>query len=206
VRRAEVFSDGVFAIAITLLVIELPFEQVREGELSHALGEHWPSFVTFVVSFLTIGIAWLQHSAVFDALGRLDRRVLILNLLFLMGIAFLPFPTALLADYVEQSDDAATAGVVYSGTWLYVTLSLTLLWTYAVRQRLLSDDLEDTAVRGLLRQQWAITGAYAVFTVVALVSPVMTLVLYSLTAVLVLTRSDYAVLGKEPGADIVPPA
>lgn len=204
-RRVEIFSDGVFAIAITLLVLELPFDQVENGQLRHTLGEHWPSFVTFVVSFLTIGIAWLQHSAVFDALGRLDRPVLVLNLFFLMGIAFLPFPTALLGDYVRQSGDSVTAGVVYSSTWLYVTLSLTLLWTYAARRGLVADKVEDSAVRTLVRHQWMITGSYAVFTGVAFISPVAALVLYSVAAAVVLSQSDYAALGWDPGADIVPP-
>jgi uncharacterized membrane protein len=202
----EIFSDGVFAIAITLLVVELPFEQVREGELDHALREHWPAFAAFALSFLTIGIGWMHHSAMVDALARVDRTALFLNLLFLMTIAFLPFPTALIADYAEQSKDSTAATVVYSGAWLLSAVTLLAFWSYATRgRRLVREDVPDDGVRRLLRFQRGITAAYVAFTLLALVSPVATLVLFTLTAGFVVWRSDYAALDEEPGADIVPP-
>src|SRR3954465_12779709 len=94
-RRIEAFSDGVFAIAITLLVVELPFARARPGHLDEALADHWASFAAYAVSFLMIGIAWMHHHAVFSQIKAVDRPVAVLNVLLLMAIAFLPLPTDL---------------------------------------------------------------------------------------------------------------
>ena len=203
-RRMEFFSDGVFAIAITLLVIELPFEQVREGELDKTLRHDWPSLAAFVLSFLTIGIVWMHHTAMLDALARVDRTALLLNLVFLMTIAFMPFPTALLADYFDTSDDSSAATVTYSGAWLLVALALTCFWLYVTHgRRLVRDDVSNDGIRRLRRFQLVITGSYVVFTALAFVNPVAALSLFTLTAAFVVWRGDYSALEEEPAADIV---
>ena len=203
-RRMEIFSDGVFAIAITLLVLELPFEQVHEGELDTALRDHWPSLVAFALSFITIGIAWMHHNAMVDALEHVDRLALFLNLLFLMTIAFLPFPTALLADYMDTSEDSTAAVFVYSAAWLLATIALSSFWSYVTAgRRLVRDGVSDDGIRRLRRFQWTNTALYAAFTLLALVSPVATVVLFALAAGFVIWRSDYAALEEEPAADIV---
>jgi uncharacterized membrane protein len=102
-NRLEAFSDGVFAIAITLLVLEL---SVPTGDnLWHQLKEEWPSFASFFVSFWVIGIIWVNHHAVLDHLARADRGVLYLNLLLLFTVVFIPFPTALMAEHLKSGAD-----------------------------------------------------------------------------------------------------
>lgn len=198
-RRIDTFSDGVFAIASTLLVLELPFEKVGDGQLAHALGTHWESFAAYGISFLGIGIAWMHHHAVFEQIVELDRPIMLLNLLFLMTIAVLPFPTSLVGEYVNQADDAVTAMVAYSGTWTVASLALAILWTYAGRRPgVVSAELDPVGARRLRRLFWSAVGMYALFTLFALVSPRVTLTLYGLTAVFYLWRSDYRALRVEP--------
>ena len=98
--RLEAFSDGVFAIAITLLVLEIVVPHIEEhGDLGQALLDLWPSYLAYATSFLTIGIMWINHHTVFRQLGEVDHRFLFINLGLLMCISFVPFPTTLLADY-----------------------------------------------------------------------------------------------------------
>ena len=114
--RLEAFSDGVFAVAITLLVIEIA---VPTGEdLWHQLKDEWPSFASFFVSFWVIGIIWVNHHGVLDHLKRADRGVLYLNLLLLMTVVFIPFSTALLAEHLKSGADEEVAAVVYSAAFI----------------------------------------------------------------------------------------
>jgi len=193
-RRIELFSDAVFAIAITLLVLELPFEKVGEGELAGALKDHWANFAAYALSFLGIGIAWLQHHAVFDHVERVDRKLLLLNLLVLAAIAFLPYPTSLLGEYIEDGDNARTAAVVYSGAWALAAFAVACLWSYVVRAKAAASP----AARRLLRYFWGAAAAYVVYTAVALVSPIAMLALYGVTAAFFLWRSDFQALESEP--------
>ena len=135
--RAEAFSDGVFAIAATLLVLELKVPHVEPGGLSEALLESWPSYATYVVSFLTIGIIWVNHHAVMDRIKSVNRTLLLLNLVFLMAVAVIPFPTALLGDYLQAGYDERLAAAVYGTTMALMGIAFGLIWAYAV----LSDDL-----------------------------------------------------------------
>jgi uncharacterized membrane protein len=151
-NRAEAFSDGVFAIAATLLVLELKIPHVEPGGLSEALLERWPSYATYVVSFLTIGIIWVNHHAVMDRIKSVNRPLLFLNLVLLMAVAVIPFPTALLADYLRAGHDERLAAAVYGATMAVMGITFGLIWAYAV----LSDDLlhqgidRDRARRSLL--------------------------------------------------------
>src|SRR5436309_13539589 len=95
-NRVEAFSDGVLAMAITLLILEISVPDVKGDDLLDALGHQWPSYVAYVVSFLTIGIMWVNHHALFDHIRIVDRGLLFVNLFLLLAIAFVPFPTALL--------------------------------------------------------------------------------------------------------------
>jgi uncharacterized membrane protein len=99
--RLEAFSDGVFAIAITLLVLEIPVPNVGKGELSEALVDHWPAYAAYVVSFAIIGIIWINHHAVLGYVKRADRGLLLLNLNLLLWVALIPWPTSLLAEYMQ---------------------------------------------------------------------------------------------------------
>lgn len=100
--RVEAFSDGVFAIAITLLILEIKVPEGAGEHLWTALGAQWPSYAAYVVSFLVIGIMWANHHTVFGYVARVDRTLLFLNLLLLLVVAALPWPTALLAEYLRE--------------------------------------------------------------------------------------------------------
>src|SRR5580698_6355559 len=138
-RRAESFSDGVFAVAITVLVFNLLPIADQTLNAPHGPGlsvrtlwtEHWQAYLAYLVSFLTIGIMWLNHHTMLSAVTRVSRAVLVLNLILLMGVVALPFPTALVADHLNDScaGKAATVAygvvmmvisVVYAATWIYI--------------------------------------------------------------------------------------
>lgn len=198
-RRIDIFSDGVFAIAITLLVLELPFDKVEEGQLAHELGKHWGSFLAYGISFVGIGLAWMHHNAVFEQIVDFDRPLMLLNLLALMTVAFLPFPTALVGEYIREPGDASTAVALYSGTWTMTSLAMGSIWTYACRSGgVVLADLDPAGVERLKRLFWGATTAYAALTLLALASPRVTLALYGLTAIFFLWRSDFRVLRTGP--------
>src|SRR5207253_4718071 len=116
--RVEAFSDGVMAIAITLLVLDLKVpavEDVASGQLAHALALRWPSYLAYLAAFLTIGIIWLNHRTLVDRIARFDARLHWLNLGLLLGVATLPFPTALVADYIGRGGQDATVATVLYG-------------------------------------------------------------------------------------------
>ena len=130
--RIEAFSDGVFAIAATLLVLELKVPHVEPGELGGTLLGNWPSYATYVVSFLVIGIIWVNHHAVLERIRKVDRPLLFLNLVFLMAVAVIPFPTALLAEYLKAGHDEHLAAAVYGGSMTLMGVTFGSIWAYAV--------------------------------------------------------------------------
>ena len=158
--RLEAFSDGVFAVAITLLVIEIA---VPTGEdLWHQLKEEWPSFAAFFVSFWVIGIIWVNHHGVLDHLKRANRGVLYLNLLLLMTVVFIPFSTALLAEHLKSGADEEVAAVVYSAAFTAMGLAFGSLWTYITRHRqALGVELSDDEIRKRLSTWKAPAARYA---------------------------------------------
>ena len=113
--RLEAFSDGVLAIAITLLVLEIKIEPSGFENLWHSLAEEWPAYLAYVTSFLTIGGVWLAHHALFERLSAIDPVLMRLNLLLLMAVSFLPFPTALMSEALRESQSAERAAVVVYG-------------------------------------------------------------------------------------------
>ena len=174
--RLEAFSDGVFAVAITLLVIEIA---VPTGEdLWHQLKDEWPSFAAFFVSFWVIGIIWVNHHGVLDHLKRANRGVLYLNLLLLMTVVFIPFSTALLAEHLKSGADEEVAAVVYSAAFTAMGLAFGSLWTYITRHRAaLGVELSDDEVRR--RNLVFLIGnpVYVIALVVAFISPAAVLVI-----------------------------
>src|SRR5689334_5357770 len=134
-QRMEAFSDGVFAIAITLLILEIKIPHLHElGEgktLAQALVELWPSYFAYLLSFLMIGIYWANHHYIFKLYKKTDHVFNLLNVFFLMCISFLPFPTAVLGDYVNNPQEQHTAVRLYAfGLWL-PAFSWLLMWLYA---------------------------------------------------------------------------
>jgi uncharacterized membrane protein len=148
-QRLEAFSDGVIAIAITLLILEIKVPEGAGQALPHRLAEQWPSYISYVVSFFVIGVIWLNHHALFAHLGRVDRKLMALNLVLLFTIATIPWPTSLLATYMREGGDAERlAALIYSGTMLAMGVAFGSLWTYAARdRRLLGTDLSDEEIR-----------------------------------------------------------
>ena len=156
--RIEAFSDGVFAIAITLLVLELHVPAVHEGGLRAALLAQWPSYFGFLTSFATIGIMWLNHHRLFHLIRRVDHTLLLLNVLLLLGVTLVPFPTAVMAEHLGHPDERLAAGF-YSATFVYVAVIFNLLWRYAASARrrppLLRVAHDDAEVRAVHRQYLA---------------------------------------------------
>jgi len=130
--RLEAFSDGVLAIAITLLVIEIRPPELHQGEsLAHALWTLWPSYLAYLVSFLTIGVIWLNHHGIFQQVVRVDGPLLVLNLNLLLWTALIPFPTAVVAENLAAGGEAArTAAAVYSGVLLLMGFAFGALFTW----------------------------------------------------------------------------
>jgi uncharacterized membrane protein len=130
--RVEAFSDGVFAIAITLLVLEIRIPQAHTAtDLWRALGAQWPSYFAYVVSFLVIGVVWVNHHALFSYLARIDRSLMFINLLLLMLISALPFPTALVAQNLRNGSAANVAAAVYGAVMVGQAVTFTVFWNYA---------------------------------------------------------------------------
>ena len=153
--RIEAFSDGVFAIAITLLIIEIvpPHADATES-LSEKLVHLWPSYLGYAISFLVIGTVWANHHNRFRFIARSDHVLLFLNVLFLMCVAFIPFPTALLADYMLGTDEhRLTAVAVYTGTLAVTAVFFTLLWLYAAgNYRLIDRSVDPSLLRAMTRR------------------------------------------------------
>jgi uncharacterized membrane protein len=131
--RLEAFSDGVLAIAITLLILDVKVPDATEGQLPSKLARQWPSYTAYAVTFLIIGIIWVNHHYLFDRVRVVTRGVLYLNIILLMSVAFLPFPTALLAEYLREDRNSHTAAAVYSTNMTLIGLAFVLLWYYLSR-------------------------------------------------------------------------
>jgi TMEM175 potassium channel family protein len=152
--RLEAFSDGVFAIAITLLVFNIKVPEAgSQGGLVRALAGLWPSYLGYGISFVTLGIMWANHHAMFAYIARADRYFLLLHVFFLMFIAFLPFPTAVLAKHLPYPDTRRTAVAFYSAVLVVIALAYNAVWWYAIAGRRLLDARADPeAVRTITRR------------------------------------------------------
>jgi uncharacterized membrane protein len=181
--RTEAFSDGVFAIAITLLIIEVRVPDSEAGDLARDLANQWPSYAAYVVSFAIIGIIWVNHHDIFERITTVDRPLLFLNLVLLLTVAFLPFPTALLGEYIRKGDNAHIAAAVYGFNMTLIGLAFIALWTYLVRvPTLLTPGLGAEGARRARRA--AIVGpvVYGLTIPLAFVSPVACLIAYAALA------------------------
>jgi len=132
IQRLEAFSDGVFAIAITLLILDVrvPRDLPQTTRLADAMLAAWPNYFAFLTSFATIGIMWMNHHRLFRIIARADHALLIWNGLLLLGITFVPFPTALIAEYIQRPDQR-TAAMVLGGTYVFLALMFNGLWWHA---------------------------------------------------------------------------
>jgi uncharacterized membrane protein len=179
--RTETFSDAVIAIAITLLVLEIKVPVVRHDEsLARALADEWPKYATFAVSFLTIGIMWINHHALFERIARIDRRLMFVNLGLLMAISFVPFPTAVLGDYVQDADQGHVAAALYGMNMLIVGIGFVALWWHLLAHpELRAPGYSDADVRQSIRRTLPGPLTYVVAIVVSFVSAPAALALYA---------------------------
>jgi uncharacterized membrane protein len=171
--RLEAFSDGVLAIAITLLVLDIHVPTTRPGmSLAHALGQQWPQYVAYLISFLTIGIIWINHHAMIRRLGQIDYAIMTLNLLLLLTIGVLPFTTALAAEYVKLGHGSHLAVGIYSGSLLLMSIAFiaTNRHILLAKPQLHRVELSAAERKRILRR--GITGLlpYALATALAVVS------------------------------------
>jgi uncharacterized membrane protein len=176
--RVEAFSDGVFAIAITLLVLEIRVPPTSDRRLVAELLKLWPSYLAFLASFMTIGVMWLNHHRMFTLIKKSDDGLIAFNLLLLLGVTFIPFPTALVAEHLHRSEGVAS-GVLYASSFTFISIVFNLMWRYAVSQKLCAADLD---VAAITRQYAMGPLMYLALVAVAFVSGTAVLVVSALYA------------------------
>jgi uncharacterized membrane protein len=182
--RVEAFSDGVFAIAITLLVLEIKVPEDQGDRLWSALGTMWPSYAAYVVTFLIIGVMWVNHHTVFQYIARVDRTLLFLNLVLLMGVAALPWPAAVVASYLREGNGAQVALVVYGLFMVFHALVFQAMWWHLTRTGHLFDERVDVEAARGTRARFALGSvAYPITVGLAFVSAPLTLAVHGLLAV-----------------------
>ncbi|HTU96929.1 MAG TPA: TMEM175 family protein [Solirubrobacteraceae bacterium] len=174
-NRLESFSDGVMAVAITLLVLDIvpPTLEASAGRgLLYELGQNWPHYIAYVISFMTIGIIWINHHAMISRLREADHSILILNLVLLMTIAVLPFATELMADYLRADHGQKLAAGVYSGAFLVMALAFSALNRHILlaRAHMLSAEIPLEERRRILSRSVSGVAPYLVATVLAVLS------------------------------------
>ncbi|MGN6169145.1 MAG: TMEM175 family protein [Solirubrobacteraceae bacterium] len=199
--RTEIFSDGVFAIAITLLVLDLAVPESAFNDLWHGIGHEWPGYLGYATSFLTIGAIWLAHNGIFRRLQYANATVMRINLLLLMAVAFLPFPTRLMAEAI-RNNDAERAAVVFYGISLFITTALiSALWGAILRDRqLLKPEVTDREINAVTLGATPNTAAFLGAIVLAIIVPKVAAFGYLVIAIIAVftARGDEAT-GTEPG-------
>ena len=183
--RLEAFSDGVFAVAITLLVltikipgVDAPSSQApNDTQLWTILRNEWPMLAAYVTSFATIGVMWINHHRLYTHIKRTNTILMLLNLLLLLLIVFVPVPTELVAEYLLRPDQHAAA-LLYTGTYVILAVCFNLLWRYSSNHnRLLSKNADERAVRAITRQYWFGPVVYFLAFILALFSTLASLIL-----------------------------
>jgi uncharacterized membrane protein len=188
-RRTEAFSDGVFAIAITLLVLDIRVPLTAFDDLWQAILDEWPAYLGYVTSFLTIGGFWLGHHAIFRRLRYADRRVMTINLLLLMAVAFLPFPTRLVADGFHSEDAERIAVIFYGLSLLVISILFSILWGTISRNReLLEPGVSDREVRAITLATSPSVGFYIGAVAVGIAAPKVAAIGYLVIAIVALLR------------------
>jgi uncharacterized membrane protein len=170
--RVEAFSDGVFAIAVTLLVLDLKAPG-GQGSLLEGLAAEWPTFVAYVISFAFILIMWINHHWMFQHIVRIDSTFMLLNGLLLLGITVVPFPTNLVAEYVLTADQKVAAAI-YSGWFFLIAIFFNLMWRYAARDgRLLSAHDKDAGLAEVItrRYRWGPLSYFVAFALAFIWAP-----------------------------------
>ena len=170
--RVEAFSDGVFAIAITLLVLEISVPEAAFDNLWKGIAQQWPAYLGYATSFLTIGGIWLAHHGIFRRLAYVNDQIMRLNLLLLMAVAFLPYPTRLVAEAIHDAAAERAAVIFYGATLLVISILIGALWGIAERNRhLLKPDVTEQELNEILLATTPSIGFYIGFTALAILAP-----------------------------------
>ena len=195
--RLEAFSDGVFAIAATLLVLEIGVDTAR-GDLGKQLTDLWPAYLSYVTTFLIIGIIWQNHHHCISLVGRVDRTFLFVNTVLLLTVSFMPFPTKLVADYLQKPDERQ-AVIAYAATMTIMALIYNIWWRYArTNRRLIDQRAPDTALRAVDRAFAPGVFLYGATFVVAFFSPLASVIITLAIAVFYLPSAALFERGGEP--------
>jgi uncharacterized membrane protein len=198
--RLEAFSDGVLAVAITLLALNLHADATAKTSLATQVRHDWPSFAAFALSFFVIGVIWVNHHALFALASRIDRSLLFYNSLLLLWVTTIPFTTATLASYLRAGgSDTRTAILLYGTSSEGMAISFTLILRHLIRQQLLHRPVSPTEGRTALRQFGIGILLYPAVTTVGLISPVAMLLLYALlTAYYIAERTPILPTSSQP--------
>ena len=184
--RMEAFSDGIFAIASTLLVLDLPIPAASLPDIGQRLLDQWPIYLAYLVSFATIGQAWLAHSVITEYLDRADSILLRLNLVLLLLVSVLPYPTHMLAEYFPSENGERIAATVYGLNLLAINGFISVLWHYAVAEHLVRRDNSETDVRAITSKLDPSLVSYAIVIGIGLVLPKVAVALYLAIALFVI--------------------
>ena len=182
-NRLEAFSDGVLAVAITLLVLNIKVP--HSSDLAHVLASNWTEYVAYATSFLTIGIIWINHHAMIGRLREADHSILVLNLFLLMTVVILPFATSLMTTYLKLGRDEALAAAIYSGSLLLMSLTFTALnrQILLVKPELLVAEIPEERRKAIFKYATLGLVPYVVATAVAPLSAYATLAICAAVAV-----------------------
>ena len=188
--RIASFSDGVFAIAITLLILDVAVPASAFDHLWKGIAHQWPSYLAYVTSFVTIGGLWMAHHAIFRRLQYADATVMRLNLLFLMAVSFLPFPTGLMAEAIRDTEAERAAVVFYGLTLLVISVLLRVLWEAILRRPdLLDPDMSVDEVKENSRASTPNIGFYVAVIALALLLPKVAVFGYLVIAIAAVWRA-----------------
>jgi len=196
--RTEAFSDGVFAIAITLLVLDIRVPEEDFEDLWRGIVHQWPAYLGYVTSFLTIGWIWLAHHGIFRRLRYANRQVMTINLLPLMAVSFLPYPTRLVAEGI-RNDEAERAAVIFYGlSLLAIAVLFSALWGAVAQDReLLKPEVTDEEVRAIAVASSPSIGFYAALMALAIIAPRVAAFGYLVIAIVAALRTR----GDEPATE-----
>jgi TMEM175 potassium channel family protein len=188
--RTEAFSDGVFAFAITLLVLDIGVPESGFDHLWRSIADQWPSYLGYATSFLTVGGIWLVHTGMFRRLQYANRRVMQVNLVLLMAVAFLPFPTTLVAEAIRNSSAERAAVIFYGGWLLVISLLYSALWSVIASDRsLLKPEVSEKEVDAIARATTPSLGFYLAVILLAFIAPRVAAFGYLIIAIVALLRA-----------------
>jgi uncharacterized membrane protein len=188
--RLEAFSDAIFSIAATLLVLEIAVPEARFDDLWRGIVDQWPSYLAYATSFLTIGALWLVHHGIMRRLALADAGVMRINLALLMVVAFLPFPTRLVAEAIESADSERAAALFYGACLLAISLLINAMWRYVVgHPALLEPGVTEDEARAILRASTPSMAFYAPIIVLAVFAPRAAAIGFLVVAVIAVFRA-----------------